>query len=60
MSQHGGSFPFGKEHTKAILIAAPYDYAQDEMYGNKAEIHLQSDLTPENFEERDTLDIVEL
>lgn len=41
-----------KQHTKAILIAVPYNYEQDEMYGNKAEIHLQPDLTPTNFEER--------
>jgi len=35
-----------------VLIAVPYMYQQDALYGNKHEIHLQPDLTPEIFEMR--------
>ena len=41
-----------KQHAKAILIALPYDYPQDALYGNKAEIHRQIGMTPEIFDER--------
>ena len=41
-----------KKNAKAILIALPYNYPQDELYGNKAERHLQTDMAPEIFNER--------
>lgn len=41
-----------KLHSKAIMIAIPYNYPQDAIYGNEAERHLQTDMTPEIFDER--------
>lgn len=41
-----------KKHSKHILIAVPYQYEQDALYGNEAEIHLQPDLTHKIFKER--------
>ena len=41
-----------KENGKAIMIAVPYCFPQDAIYGNEAERHLQVDLTPEIFDER--------
>lgn len=41
-----------KTHSKAIMVAVPYMYEQDALYGNEAEVHLQPDLTPEVFDER--------
>jgi hypothetical protein len=41
-----------EEHSDYVLIAVPYLYQQSELYGNKAEIHLQPDLTPEIFNQR--------
>jgi len=41
-----------KLYTNAILVAVPYGLEQKEQYGNKAEIHIQYDLTPELFDER--------
>lgn len=35
-----------------IYVQVPYMYPQDEAFGNKYEIHLQPDLTEENFNER--------
>lgn len=35
-----------------MIIAVPWLYTQDEMYGNKWEKHLQPDLTPKVFEQR--------
>ena len=35
-----------------MIIAVPYLYFQDELYGNKWEKHLQPDLTPKVFEKR--------
>jgi len=34
------------------LVAVPYQYIQDEMFGNKHEKHLQEDLTPQIIKER--------
>ena len=34
------------------MIAIPYQYKQGEIFNNKAEIHIQDDLTPELFDER--------
>lgn len=41
-----------KLNSKAIMIAIPYRYKQNELYGNEAERHIQDDLTPEIFDER--------
>lgn len=35
-----------------MIIAVPFLYEQGAIYGNPYEIHLQADLTPENFAER--------
>ena len=34
------------------LVLVPYEYEQDILYGNEAEIHHQPDLTPEVFKSR--------
>lgn len=39
-------------HSAAIMVAIPYNYPQNAIDGNEAEIHLQADLTPEIFNER--------
>ena len=41
-----------KQHTHAILIAIPYNYPQGPLYGNKAEEHIQVDLSEEIFNQR--------
>lgn len=43
---------YAEEHADNILIAIPFHYEQDALYGNQFEVHLQPDLTPELFEER--------
>ena len=35
-----------------MIIGIPYELDQDAIYGNPWEIHIQNDLTPENFKER--------
>ena len=35
-----------------MIIAVPYCYPQDDRDGNPFEVHVQDDLTPENFMER--------
>lgn len=37
---------------KDMIVAVPYLYKQDAIYGNPWEVHIQDDLTPENFKER--------
>ena len=41
-----------KLHSKAIMVAIPYQYKQGILYGNQYEEHKQDDLTPENFNKR--------
>lgn len=41
-----------EKHTKAIMVAVPYNYEQGAYYGNEAERHLQPDLTYKLFNER--------
>lgn len=41
-----------KNRDYIIYVQVPYMYPQDEAFGNKYEIHLQPDLTEENFLER--------
>ena len=35
-----------------MIVAVPFEYVQGEIYGNPYEVHIQDDLTPENFDER--------
>lgn len=35
-----------------LIIAVPFLYEQGAIYGNPYEVHIQDDLTPENFDER--------
>lgn len=43
---------YAEDHADNILVVVPFGYEQDELYGNKNEIHLQSDLTPKLFNKR--------
>lgn len=43
---------YAKEHADDLIIAVPYEYPQDELYGNPYEKHIQDDLTPEIFDSR--------
>jgi hypothetical protein len=47
-------------HCKDLIVAVPFMYKQGECYGNKAEIHIQDDLTRERMMERygDILEIL--
>lgn len=37
---------------KDMVVAVPFHFHQDEQYGNPYEVHIQEDLSPENFKER--------
>lgn len=43
---------YANEHCTDLIISVPFQYKQDALYGNKYEIHIQDDLTPELFNER--------
>lgn len=43
---------YAKDRCKDLIIAVPYEYPQDEIYGNPYEKHIQDDLTPEIFDMR--------
>ena len=43
---------YAEEHADNILIAIPFHYEQDALYGNPYEVHIQPDLTPELFDKR--------
>lgn len=43
---------YAEDHADNILVVVPFKYEQGELYGNKHEIHLQSDLTPTLFNQR--------
>lgn len=43
---------YAKRHCDDLIIAVPYEYPQDAIYGNPWEKHLQDDLTPEIFDLR--------
>lgn len=43
---------YAKTHCKDMVIAVPFLYEQDAIYGNPYEVHVQSDLTRELFAER--------
>jgi len=40
------------ERCTDMIVAVPYLYPQDAIYGNPYEVHVQPDLTPEIFDER--------
>lgn len=43
---------YARQHSRDFIIAVPWRYKQGPCYGNRWEIHIQDDLTPEIFEER--------
>ena len=43
---------FLKQNNKKYIVAVPYQMEQDEYEGNKYEIHLQPDLTPDIMRQR--------
>lgn len=43
---------YAKPRCRDLIIAVPFLYEQGAIYGNPYEVHIQDDLTPENFEER--------
>lgn len=43
---------YAAERCRDMIVAVPWQYKQDEMYGNPWEKHIQDDLTPELFSER--------
>lgn len=43
---------YARDHCADYVIGVPFEYPQDEIYGNKWEKHLQPDLTPALFDER--------
>ena len=43
---------YAYDRCKEMVVAVPYQYKQEEIDGNKYEIHIQDDLTPENVLER--------
>lgn len=43
---------YAKPRCKDMIIAVPFMYEQEEIYGNPYEVHLQPDLTMDNFKER--------
>lgn len=47
-----GVLAYARPRCKDMIIAVPFLYEQDALYGNPYEVHVQDDLTPENFDER--------
>ena len=43
---------YARERCKEIIVGVPFRYPQGAIYGNPYEIHIQDDLTFENFQER--------
>lgn len=43
---------YAEPRCRDMIIAVPWEYPQGELYGNRYERHIQSDLTPELFDER--------
>lgn len=43
---------YAKEHSNEVIVAVPYQYKQDAIYGNPYERHIQDDLTEEIFLKR--------
>lgn len=43
---------YAKTKARMIIVAVPYNFKQDAIYGNPYEIHIQDDLTEDLFMER--------
>ena len=43
---------YARDRCRDMIVAVPFLYKQDAIYGNPYEVHIQDDLTPENFAER--------
>lgn len=43
---------YAKAHAKMVIVAVPYKFKQDAIYGNPYEVHIQDDLTEDLFMER--------
>lgn len=43
---------YAKPRCRDMIVAVPWMYPQDAIYGNPYEIHIQDDLTPERFAAR--------
>ena len=43
---------YAKQHSKMVIVAVPYRYKQDALYGNPFERHIQDNLTEDLFMER--------
>ena len=43
---------YARDRCRDMIVAVPFLYKQDAIYGNPYEVHIQDDLTPENFVER--------
>ena len=43
---------YARDRCRDMIVAVPFLYEQGALYGNPYEVHVQDDLTPENFEAR--------
>lgn len=43
---------YAKKHSDMVIVAVPFLFKQDAIYGNPYERHIQDDLTPQLFHER--------
>ena len=43
---------YARDRCRDMIVAVPFLYEQGAIYGNPYEVHIQDDLTPENFDER--------
>ena len=43
---------YARDRCRDMIVAVPFLYKQGAIYGNPYEVHIQDDLTPENFSER--------
>ena len=43
---------YAKSHSSMVIVAVPYRFKQDAIYGNPYEVHIQDDLTEDLFMQR--------
>ena len=43
---------YAKNHSSMVIVAVPYRFKQDAIYGNPYEVHIQDDLTEDLFMQR--------
>ena len=43
---------YAKNHSTMVIVAVPYRFKQDAIYGNPYEVHIQDDLTEDLFMQR--------